>query len=325
MIDIENILSALGMDYTIRNNEANSLCPMHKERTGKDDHNPSWWINLGTGQHICFSCGYKGGVLGLVCDNQGFYVKMWGSNEVSYDYTSARAWLSEITELSPDQLKEQLQQSPKHVHLAPKPIAMSEARLVLFTDPPLEAMQDRNLTLQACREYGVLWDPKTDRWVLPLRDPETKKLMGWQEKGHKDRYFRNRPAGIQKSRTLFGIQVQNKDTVVVVESPLDCVRLAAAGVTGAVATCGALISESQIKLLRASSRVILAMDNPKIDAAGRKAATEFRKAATKYGINTFYFNYGDSGKKDPGDMTNDEITWGLENAKSSVYGEAAYV
>jgi hypothetical protein len=67
------------------------------------------------------------------------------------------------------------------------------------------------------------------------------------------------------------------------------------------------------------------MDNPKLDDAGRKASAEFRKAATKYGINAFYFNYGDSGKKDPGDMTDEEIRWGIYNAKSSVYGEAAYV
>lgn len=325
MIDIEQVLDVLGVDFTVRNNEANALCPMHQERTGKQDHNPSWWINLDSGQHICFSCGYKGGLLGLICDTQGLYVKMWGSEEVSHDYTSAKAWLSQVTDLNPEQLQIKLAQTPRHLHAAPKPVHMSEARLALFTDPPLEALQSRNITLEASREYGVMWDPKTSRWILPLRDAQHGTLVGWQEKGYKDRYFRNRPAGVQKSKTLFGIQNQTEDVVIVVESPLDCVRIASAGIKGAVATCGALISEAQIKLLRASSRVILALDNPKIDDAGRKASAEFRKAATKYGINAFYFNYGDSGKKDPGDMTDEEIRWGLENAKSSVYGEAAYV
>jgi len=325
VIDVEQVLDVLGIEYSVRNHEANSLCPMHQERTGKQDHNPSWWINLESGQHICFSCGYKGGLLSLVCDTQGLYVKMWGSEEVSYDYTSAKAWLSEVTDLSPDQLQIKLKQVPQHLHQAPKPVEMSEARLALFVDPPLEALASRNISLAATREYGVMWESKTSRWILPLRIPETNKLMGWQEKGYKDRYFRNRPAGVQKSKTLFGIQNQQSDVVIVVESPLDCVRIASAGIKGAVATCGALISEAQIKLLRASDRVILALDNPKLDDAGRKASAEFRKAATKYGINTFYFNYGDSGKKDPGDMTDEEIRWGLENAKSSVYGEAAYV
>jgi hypothetical protein len=39
----------------------------------------------------------------------------------------------------------------------------------------------------------------------------------------------------------------------------------------------------------------------------------------------FFFNYGSSGKKDPGDLTDDEIAWGIHNAKSSVLGEMAYV
>jgi hypothetical protein len=50
-----------------------------------------------------------------------------------------------------------------------------------------------------------------------------------------------------------------------------------------------------------------------------------REFARKYGLNVAFFNYGDSGKKDPGDLTDEEIAWGIANAKSSILGEKAYV
>jgi DNA primase len=98
-----------------------------------------------------------------------------------------------------------------------------------------------------------------------------------------------------------------------------------AGITGAVAICGASVSEEQVKLIRASSKVVVALDNPNFDTAGRKGCEEFRKYARQYGINLFFFNYGDSEKKDPGEMTDEEIRWGVENAKPSILGEQAYV
>jgi len=64
---------------------------------------------------------------------------------------------------------------------------------------------------------------------------------------------------------------------------------------------------------------------PILDAAGKKASDQMRDFARKYGINLFFFNYGDSGKKDPGDMTDEEIIWGIENAKPAILGESAYV
>jgi DNA primase len=94
------------------------------------------------------------------------------------------------------------------------------------------------------------------------------------------------------------------------------------GIDGAVATCGAIMSEDQVKLLRASDKIICAFDT---DAAGLKASAEMRKFARKYGLNLFFFNYGSSGAKDPGDLTNEQIAWGIANAKSSVLGELAYV
>lgn len=323
-IDIEKVLLNLGIDYDNKGHEANGLCPMHEVRTGKKDNSPSWWINLESGQHICFSCHYKGNLLQLVCDVNEFYKKGW-NEDYTYDYKAAELWLSQVSAVSLERLKDIVSNLPNYLEPAPKPVAMSDARLAIFDEPPVEALNSRNITAESAVKYGVLWDTKKATWILPLRDPDSNKLLGWQEKGTINRTFFNRPTGLTKSKTLFGLQNQSEDLVVVVESPLDCLRLYSAGVASAVAICGSSPSEEQIKLLRASNRIICAFDNPKLDDAGKKASGEIRELARKYGLNLSFFNYGDSGKKDPGDMTDEEIRWGIENSRSAILGEKAYV
>lgn len=316
MYDIPMTLTALGVDFTDRNNEALALCPMHYEITGKEDRNPSWWINLDTGLHMCFSCGYKGNLLQLVCDIKGFY-----SNGV-YNYREAEQWLANAAEISLEDLQATLQAMPSYINEAARPLEMSEARLAVFVEPPIDMLNSRKITPEVASQYEILWDNKTSTWILPLRDALTGSLLGWQEKGTVNRTFRNRPVGLQKSKTLFGTGVQNENIVIVVESPLDCARLASAGFEGAVAICGSAISDEQIKLLRRSDKIIAAFDN---DKAGHKASKEILELGIKYALNLFFLNYGSSGAKDPGDMTDEEICWGVENAISALFGESAYV
>lgn len=323
-VDIQAVAAALRLPIDVRNHEANGYCPMHKRRTGKEDSNPSWWINLETGMHMCFSCGYKGNLLQLIADVNEFYVKSWGKDE-GYDYRAAEEWLATVSEIKPEKLLEILRSLPDYIEPSDKPLEMSEARLAVFVQPPKEQLSARHLTEESVSSYTVLWDTTKNAWILPLREPHFRKLMGWQEKGTVERTFYNRPAGLQKSKTLFGIENQREDQVIVVESPLDCVRIASAGVPGAVATCGATVSMEQVKLLRYSEKIICAFDNPNLDKAGRKASEEMREYARKYGLNLYFFNYGDSNKKDPGDLTDEEILWGIENAKSYILGESAYV
>lgn len=324
MLDIPVALDALGLEWMEHGHEANALCPAHLARTGKADNSPSWWINLDTGQHICFSCNYKGNLAQLVCDVNEFYTKTW-DGKLSYDYDTAQTWLAEISSIPIEELLKMVKALPNRIESYPKPLEMSEARLAVFTEPPLKPLQDRNITAESARKYGVLWDNKKATWILPLREPHFNRLMGWQEKGTEHRTFFNRPAGLQRAKTVFGVDIQDDNLAIIVESPLDCLRIDTAGFPGAMAICGTQISEEQIKLIRRSDRVIIAVDNPNVDKAGKKAADEFRKLGSKYGINMFFFNYGGTGKKDPGDMTDEEIAWGIQNAKSSVLGEHAYV
>jgi DNA primase len=308
-MDIEKVL--LNLDITMvaqRGAEINGLCPKHKERTGKEDHNPSWWINSNTGAHICFSCGYKGNINSLVMDVKGC------------DYFEMQDFLKEKSELPLDVLMKRLKDLPQYI--APEePIGMSEARLAVFTDVPDKELKKRFLTREAADAHGVVWDPKNNAWILPIREPNDFTLWGWQEKGAAGRFFRNYPSGVKKSKTVFGVHILSDSAPLwVVESPLDAVRLTGLGYN-AIATYGAIISEEQGKLMRRATQLISAFDN---DQAGKKASEQMLGFSRKYGFDLRYFNYAGIDVKDVGDMTEKQIERGLETAKHMIYGKEAY-
>jgi DNA primase len=310
MIDIEKVLLSLDLKlYSQRGDEVQGLCPMHKERTGSTDHNPSWWINTETGAHFCFSCGYKGNIYTLVKDMTGM-----GLN-------GAKSFIKDKAAAPIDMLMQRLHDLPQYVQPADEPITMSESRLAIYTTPPDIELKKRFLTREAVEKCGVLWDTKNEAWILPIRDPDDNSLLGWQEKGARGRFFKNQPPGVKKSRTVFAVGlIETEKPLVVVESPLDAVRLIGMGIN-AISTYGAMPSTEQVKIMRRAPRVYAAFDN---DAAGQKASEEFRTQASKYGIDVFYFNYTGIDVKDVGDMTEAEIHKGIETARSMVYGKAAY-
>lgn len=314
---VEGVLLTLGIETTQRGDELTGLCPMHLERTGREDNNPSWSMNVETGVHHCFSCGYKGTLLTLVGELKEFTTP-WGH----VDFDAAKDWLRSNIEVNFEYLAKQLEDARNSYVPIPVPITMSEARLAVFDDVPEWALEARKLTKEACDLYGVRWNPDKNSWITPIRNAETKKLLGWQEKSQTERFFRNRPTGVGKSRTLFGIDVFTGGTMIVVESPLDAVRLASLGVSGGVSTFGASVSDQQIALMKTADKLIIAMDN---DPAGNKASSDILERTRKEGMECWFLNYQGSEYKDIGDMPADLVQSCIEGSKHSVFGEAAFL
>jgi len=308
-MDVEKVLLNLDVSMVAqRGNEVNGLCPMHKTRTGSDDHSPSWWVNLETGVHLCFSCGYKGNMYTLVRDLKGL------------DHFDIQDFLKEKSEVPLDTLLQRLRDLPQYV-TPEEPIGMSEARLAVFTDAPEIELKKRFLTREAVNAHGVLWDAKNSAWILPIREPNDFSLWGWQEKGATGRFFKNYPPGVKKSKTVFGVKILDESVPLwVVESPLDAVRLTGLGYN-AIATFGAIISEEQGKLMRRATSIISAFDN---DQAGKKASEQMLGFSRKYGFDLRYLNYAGIDVKDVGDMSEKQIQRGLETAKHMIYGKEAY-
>ena len=300
-VDVLATLERLGIDGKESGNEWIARCPQHLARTGREDAHPSWSINLDTGLFLCFSCGYRGSLYTLVMDLEG----------VS-DLETAKTFVVK------GNLQSSIARIPGAYHSVPATHGLPESRLGSFDAPPLWARRSRRVSLDSCAHYGVLWDSYTESWILPIREADGS-LLGWQEKSQVDRAFRNFPTGVKKSTTLFGYHVFAGGQMVVVESPLDAVRLHSEGITGAVATYGAIVSKAQIRMMSAADEVVMALD---ADAAGRKASRELLTNTRGVLKAVKFFTYT-CDVKDPGDMSHDQIYDGIASAKSRVLGEAA--
>jgi hypothetical protein len=287
--DVPTALQRLGLsvlrtvDRPTGGSEIQARCPMHKARTGSEDRHPSFWVSTSSGAFICFSCQYAGPFVQLVADVQGT------------GRADALRWIAR-------QGVYRLQAAEDEQKPPPEPVAVNEASLALFVPPPPEALAERHLTAEACALYGVLWDPRHGRWIIPIRDPTSGQLLGWQEKG--GRHFRNHPDGVKKSLTLFGHHTPYDELTVLLESPLDAVRLTSAGISGGIASYGAHVSNAQMRLLRRRSGVlILGLDN---DNAGRTARDQLYRTWRPRGIAMRFLDYSGTTAKDVGDMVSDE-------------------
>jgi hypothetical protein len=297
--EMKDTLTRLGIEYySERGDEVQAACPAHKDRTGHEDRNPSFYINADSGAFICFSCQWKGNVYTLV-------------NYVHGD-VDANTWLNEGGGLSM-----RMERITRVVPNIQEQTHITESMLSAFTAPTAEVLRSRGLTQEAANAFNLLWDARNKNWIIPIRDTVTNKLLGWQEKGYDRRYFRNYPTGVQKSQALFGYSNYASGDMIVVESPLDVVRLASLGITGGVATYGALVSAAQFNLIRGGERVIFAMDN---DEAGRKSNTNLFYLCREMEKESWFFNYNGLDIKDIGGMSLDEVRFGLDNAKHIAKG-----
>jgi hypothetical protein len=136
-------------------------------------------------------------------------------------------------------------------------------------------------------------------------------LMGWQEK--KKGWVRNFPVGVEKSKTLFGIERFRSRTAILVESPLDVVRFAMVYKSPqALASFGAYVSKEQLELLvHSADTLVVAMDN---DEAGLEASKRIYKTMAQPRRGIKWWNYSGTTAKDIGDMADQEIRFGFLNA-----------
>jgi len=305
--EMERTLDALGIEYVdSRGSEIQGFCPGHIDRVGHPDNNPSWYINCDTGAHICFSCQYKGSLYSLIA-----YVNQFYSEEGGYDFQQAKDWLNEGGELL--EAFERAISKPKETF--EELVYVSEASLAAFVEPPIHALKSRGLTPEAASHHQILWDARRENWIIPIRNTYNGSLIGWQEKGFSGRYFKNCPTGVKKSNALFGFDRYTGGDMIVVESPLDVVRLTSLGITGGVSTYGSMISETQLKTIRFADKIIFALDS---DDAGLTSSLKMVKASQDLGFEAWFFEYADIDVKDVGGMSKTEVLKGISEARHSV-------
>ena len=157
----------------------------------------------------------------------------------------------------------------------------------------------RSITEDSVKKFWLGYSDKQDMVTIPVHSPDGL-TIGFVGRSVEGKEFKNTP-GLPKSKVLFNLhRVKTSSIIYVVESSFDAIRLDQVGFP-AVATLGANVSASQIKLLeKYFNNVVLVADN---DEAG---AIMKDKLIEKLGSLVSVVNI-DKKYKDIGDMDDEAI------------------
>ena len=158
----------------------------------------------------------------------------------------------------------------------------------------------RRISEISVKKFLLGYSDNQDMVTIPMHNPDGSVLLGFVARSVEGKEFKNTP-GLPKSKILFNLhRVRKHDTVYVVESSFDAIRLDQNGIP-AVATLGANVSRIQTELLtKYFNSAIIIGDN---DDAGKgmqeKILDRLGSRATLITIPSRF--------KDIGDMTDDDI------------------
>jgi DNA primase len=141
--------------------------------------------------------------------------------------------------------------------------------------------------------------------TVPMNDPSGNIFVGFVARSIEGKDFKNTP-GLPKSKILFNLhRAKPYDTVYVVESSFDAIRLDQCGLP-AVATLGSNVSRIQIELLtKHFNTAIIVPDN---DDAGlsmsQKITEKMGSRAISIGLPSRFKDIGDMTDQDIKELTN---------------------
>jgi|TARA_B110001454_G_scaffold217588_1_gene243301 hypothetical protein len=288
--DLAGALTRLGVNVTtVGDSEIGGHCPVHA------DNSPSWSMNINTGLWICYACGATGNLSQLAL-------------RLSVSSDEAMLLNQFIIESGLESLK--ATGVGEEVFIPKADVDTYRG----FQPVPEQLLKSRGMDASVAHRYGLRWDPQPRHWIVPIVSPSGE-LWGWQAKGRG--YFRNVPVGVNKSRTLFGLDRFRARTAVLVESPLDVVRVASARLgigVGGLASFGAHVSHTQMSLLSGRADIIvIALDN---DTAGITAAKRVHDACPRPRGGISFLRYEHTNAKDIGEMTDDELEEAVTKASA---------
>jgi DNA primase len=272
-----NIESEVDSDYLI-------FCPYHANyRT------PAGEVSKDRGTFFCFSCHESRSLTEFVMHVTGktFFEagRFIDSAKTDVDITDS---IDKMLEVKPDfvpfdeimikRLNTQALESPRAIRY----------------------FEGRRITKDSMRKFSLGYSEKQDMVTIPQQTPDGSTYVGFVGRSVEGKDFKNTPK-LPKSKILFNLhRAKLHDTVYVVESSFDAIRLDQCGIP-AVATLGANVPKTQVELLtKHFNSVIVIPDN---DDAGQDMAKRIVEKmghrATVIGIPTRF--------KDIGDMTDADI------------------
>ncbi len=241
---------------------AQASCPSAEH----DDSDPSWGINIQTGAHHCFGCGWSGETISLIRELESIRQ----SKTISYDRAIEKALAISSSEQVGDTIPAVVRQR-----------AVESKQFKYYPDSILNSLVDRYDYLvqrgvhpSTCISWEVRYSDKDERYVLPVRNIKNS-IVGFI--GIADDH--QREAGLDKvlyspglliSKLLYGInryEICPKKWLILVEGAIDCLRVASvAGREIAVmAVLHSTLTHDQAQLIKeiGYDRIIVLSDNDK--------------------------------------------------------------
>ncbi len=167
-----------------------------------------------------------------------------------------------------------------------------------LNDKAKRYLEDRGISEAAADAFHLLWDGEAI--VIPIRDIYNRLVAISKRRLNKSPKYKD--SG-RKSRTLFNIsRATSYRDVIVVEGPLDAIKVYDAGFTNVVAVMGGNLSREQAALLRSKFEAVIIFTDS--DVAGRSLARQVADVCD--GLDVYFVPYLFEAK-DPGEMTLDQI------------------
>ena len=283
-----NIESEVDSDYLI-------FCPYHNNyRT------PAGEISKERGTFFCFSCHESRSLVDFVMHTTGksFFeaTRFIDSAKTNVDFVES---FDKIFDKEPEY------------------IPYDELLIKRLNNQALESpramtyFEGRRITKDSITKFTLGYSSNQDMITIPVSDPVGQMFVGFVARSVEGKDFKNTP-GLPKSKILFNLhRAKSYDTVYVVESSFDAIRLDQCGIPS-VATLGANVSRNQIELLtRYFNNVIIVPDS---DDAGKSMASNIIEKlgprAVSIGLPQRF--------KDIGDMTDDDIKQFISKANDPI-------
>lgn len=299
---IKAILRGLGIDIQGETPTVfTCLCPFHSNRD-----TPSFCVNNENGLYICFnpSCNVQGNLVDLVKQ-----VSRRNDFEALRFIIQSKVGTEQSFE---DELADLLNDKPDFVEFSQETL---DKLYEGINDRAREYFASRGITQTAIDYFKLGYSANMDMVIVPVHSPDgiPVGLVGRSVEGKRFKNSNNLP----RNKTMFNLHRAKRQggTIIVVESSFDAIRLYESGFPNAVATLGGSLSPENLENLnKYASKIIIATD---ADEAGRKLGVQIATKLSRKEVLWASYEYGKvypEGKKDMGDLTNEEIRQCIINA-----------
>ncbi|MBD3194377.1 MAG: toprim domain-containing protein [Candidatus Lokiarchaeota archaeon] len=272
---IADILNILGIKFVKSGDNLMACCPNPEH----EDKNPSWGINVNTGLHNCFSCGFKGDIKKLL--------SLYGI------MSEGKIIKKQIRTFSRDRLKNKLgrQNNINYIAYLPKVFSLLDdgnIRCCKHVGYLLSRLVNKDNFDNLVNRFYLGFVPSGrfyNRIIFPIykRDLKNKRdfvvMYGGRSvscvsKGVPKYLY---PVRARKSNYLYNHNhcLLNKfKSVIVVEGVFDVFRLWELGIYNVVSTLGCWPSKAQLHFLQYYNDITICYDN---DEAGNKGLERFKE------------------------------------------------